>query len=171
MLSFVFLVADILLPTPSSLIMILNGKMLGPAGGALLSLAASMIASAIGFYIGQKTAKGFNRFFSAKEIKLGNELFEKYGILSIAVSKGIPILSEAVSFLSGNTSIPFKKFLFYSLLGNLPVSIIYAYVGSYASTSNSWLISGLVIGLTLCIFFVFRFVLKRKVGSTGNVSN
>lgn len=162
-LSFIFLVADIVLPIPSSLVMILNGKMLGFAGGAILSLTASMLSSSIGFYLGRTATNGFNRFFSAKEIRLGNSMFDKYGDLSIAVSKGIPVLSEAVSFLSGTTSISFKRFFIYSFSGHLPVALIYAFVGSYASSLNSYLVSGGVIVVTVCLFFIFRIVIGRRI--------
>ncbi|AXY73500.1 hypothetical protein D3H65_05695 [Paraflavitalea soli] len=132
-------------------------------GRAVLSLVASLLSSSIGFYLGRTTSRGFNRFFTAKEIQLGNSMFDRYGDISIAVSKGIPVLSEAVSFLSGTTSISFKRFFCYSLMGHLPVSAIYAFVGSYAGSLNSYLVSGGVILATIALFFVFRMVIGRKI--------
>jgi len=164
--SFILLVADIILPVPSSLVMILNGKVLGLAGGTFLSLTSSILSSSLGFYIGRTTSKGLNKFFSEKEIKMGNFLFDKYGNISIALSKGLPILSESVSFLSGNTSISFKRFLFYSFIGHLPVSFIYAFVGSYANTLDSYLVSGGIIIITVCVFFIFQILIRRKAKET-----
>jgi membrane protein DedA with SNARE-associated domain len=136
--------------------MILNGKIIGVVGGPLLSWTSSLTSSAIGFYLGRSTAKGFNRLFSEKEIHQGNLFFEKYGDLSIAVSKGIPILSEVVSFISGNTAIPFKRFFLYSMAGHMAVSLIYAWVGSYVAELNSYWVSGAVILGTVGLFLALR---------------
>ena len=100
-ISFGLLAGDILLPVPSSLLMILNGKVLGVVAGASLSLVAGMTASLIGFYLGRKSTRFVNRFFSEKDIVAGNRFFSRFGSFSITISKAIPILSETISFISG----------------------------------------------------------------------
>jgi uncharacterized membrane protein YdjX (TVP38/TMEM64 family) len=145
LLSFLFLTADIILPVPSSLVMILNGKELGFLYGSILSLMSGLSSSLIGFYLGRAAKKYVNRWFTNYELQKSEFLFYKYGRVSIIVSKALPILSEAVSVFSGTTGISFKLFLMFSLIGQLVVSCAYAYIGSFMSSANSIVASTIII--------------------------
>src|SRR5919112_3383783 len=48
------LVADVLLPVPSSLVMVAHGALFGVTGGTLLSLLGSVGAALFGFAIGRR---------------------------------------------------------------------------------------------------------------------
>ncbi|WP_370867575.1 VTT domain-containing protein [Methanolobus sp.] len=45
------------------------------------------------------------------------------------LSKMIPIVSETMACFAGLTGISWRKFIILSLLGIIPVSVYYAYVG------------------------------------------
>lgn len=148
-ISSLFLAADIILPIPSSLVMILNGKILGFAPGTLVSFLSGMASSTTGFFLGRKCNSLLNRFFSSGEQLAGNRMFGCYGHAAIAVSKALPILSEAVSVVAGTTDITLRRFLGYSALGHILVSLAYALVGNYAWSMNSSLVAGIVIAASL----------------------
>ena len=162
LLSFCFLAIDTLLPVPSSLLMILNGKILGPFLGALVSFFASLLSSAFGFYLGRSANSYFNKFFSAQDQAYSNNLFRKFGNLAITISKALPVLSEAISFVSGTTAIPFKIFLLYSATGHFVVAVIYAYLGSFSNAVNSGLVTIIIIGFAVLLSWVVQLVLKSK---------
>ncbi len=161
-LSFGFLTLDIFLPVPSSLIMILNGKFLGVWAGTLLSLSSGLMSSAIGFYLGKKVNAYLDKLFAKREKDASNWLFRKFGNLAITVSKALPILSEAISVVAGTTSTKFKVFLFYSFIGHLTVSGVYAFVGNFSTALNSGIVSGIIIMASLAIGWVLQFFVFRK---------
>lgn len=161
--SFAVLSSDIFIPVPSSVVMVLNGKVLGFFFGMLLSTTSGFVSSAIGFYLGRKSESFIDRFFSEKQQKVSNDLFQKYGLAAITLSKALPIISEAVSFLSGTTAISFRKFLWYSFIGHLIISAVYAYAGSFSSSIDSNLLSGGIIIAVLGLFYVIDRLINKKV--------
>lgn len=159
-LSFFMLAADVILPVPSSLVMIANGKILGMAGGTMLSFLAGMVSSWIGFLLGRFAGSRVNGFFSESEKRAGDLLFERFGAFAIIVSKCLPILSEVLSFVSGNTSMSLNRFLRYSIIGHAVISLMYAAVGAYANEAgNTQLISAAIIaGVLITGWLVQRFI-------------
>jgi len=162
LLSFTFMALDTLLPVPSSLLMILNGKILGPFFGTLLSLVSSLLSSAFGFYLGRSANFYFDRFFTTQDKAYSNNLFRKFGNTAITISKALPVLSEAISFVAGTTAMPFKTFLLYSTIGHLVVSVMYAYLGTFSNTIHSGLVTVLVIVFAVLFSYVVQLVLKNK---------
>ncbi|QMU27775.1 TVP38/TMEM64 family protein [Adhaeribacter radiodurans] len=162
LLSFSFMALDTILPVPSSLLMILNGKILGPFFGTLVSWCSSLLSSVFGFYLGRSANAYFDKFFSSQDKAFSNNLFQKFGNLAITISKALPILSEAISFVAGTTAIPFKTFLLYSALGHLVVSVIYAYLGSFYNAVNSGLVTIIIILSTVILGWLVQFVMKNK---------
>jgi uncharacterized membrane protein YdjX (TVP38/TMEM64 family) len=159
-LSFFMLAGDVILPVPSSLVMIANGKILGMAGGALLSFLAGMVSSCIGFLLGRFAGSRVSGFFSEPEKRAGDLLFERFGAFAVIVSKCLPILSEVLSFVSGTTSMSMNRFLRYSIIGHAIISLMYAAVGAYAQEmGNSQLISaGIIAGVLIIGWLVQRFI-------------
>lgn len=167
-LSFLFLSSDIILPIPSSLIMILNGKILGIFYGVLVSLFSGMVSSTIGFYIGKNSAVYVDKFFNEKEKEISNKLFRKFGNMAIIISKGLPIISEVISIMSGTTAINFKIFFVYSFLGNLIVSVLYVCVGSFSISVNSNIVTATFIITSLLVGWTFQIMLKQNRSTNIN---
>ncbi|QNF33960.1 VTT domain-containing protein [Adhaeribacter swui] len=161
-LSLGFLAFDTLLPVPSSLLMILNGKVLGFLGGSLVSWAGSLVSSVLGFYLGRSANPLFDKFFSAQDKTFSNNFFRKYGNMALLVSKALPILSEAVSFVAGTTAMSFKTFLLYSALGHLIISLVYGYLGSFSNSLHSGLITVIIILSTVFLGWLVQYFLKNK---------
>ncbi|AHM60699.1 hypothetical protein D770_12210 [Flammeovirgaceae bacterium 311] len=164
-LSFVLLMSDILLPVPSSLIMILNGKVLGLLWGTVLSLVSGIVSSTIGFYGGRKSAKVLNSLFSSKELEAGNKLFMRFGTFGIALSKALPVLSESLSFVAGTTAVNFRTFLTYSFIGQSVVSFLYAYTGGLTVEMDSNFVAAAIIGLTLLLSWLLQWLVKPEDAS------
>lgn len=161
-ISFLLLLSDIILPVPSSLLMILNGKILGFFPGALLSLFSGLASSLLGFYLGRKANRLLQRFFSSKEIEAGNRLFARYGNLAVSLSKALPVLAEAVSFLAGTTSMSGKTFFLYSFIGQSVVAIVYAYIGRMTNAYDSNLVSAIIIVAALLMAWGVQAIAVRR---------
>lgn len=162
LLSFSFMALDTLLPVPSSLLMILNGKILGPFFGTLLSLVSSLLASMFGFYLGRSANSYFDKFFAAQDKAYSNNLFLKFGNLAVTISKALPVLSEAISFVAGTTSMPFKTFVLFSVIGHFVVAVGYAYLGSFSNAINSGLVTVFVIVFAVLFSYGIQLALKRN---------
>lgn len=159
--SFFFLGSDVLLPIPNSLIMILNGKVLGIYSGTLLSTVAGVVSSSIGFFLGRKSDRWLNRFFSSAEKEVSNRLFQRWGKGAVAVSKALPVLSESLSFVAGTTTMSFRTFLLYSLLGHCVVGLMYAYVGEVSRTIDSSFIPAAFTALAVLLVWLVQYATKR----------
>ena len=147
--SFLILSSDILLPVPSSIVMYTNGLVLGVAYGALLSFVASLVSACVVYYLGRFTN------FNFKNHDKTSKFIERYGTISIVLSRGVPILSESISYVSGYNKIPFKNFFVLNIIGYIPVCLTYALLGHLGSTQNTFIIcfvASLVVA-ALCWFF------------------
>jgi uncharacterized membrane protein YdjX (TVP38/TMEM64 family) len=163
--SFTALTSDIVLPVPSSIVMYLNGAVLGLLPGALLSIASVMISSVIGYIIGLVSEKIMNKNGTHRT---SNELLEKTGPLAIILTRGIPILSESIIIVAGYNRVSFGKFLLWNTIGYVPVCFTYSYLGSISSSQNAFLISfGVSIAISFAFWMIGRRVLNAKSRSNA----
>ncbi len=165
-LSGMLLILDIILPIPSSLIMILNGKILGIWFGSLLSLTTGLASAIIGFYIGRRLKSIINPFFSADEIYRSDQMFKRFGLISICLSRALPIIAESLSVLSGTTSMTSRAYFIYSFVGQFLTSIIYGVAGSMTNTINSNLLLGSIIVCILVLVWIVT--IKQKIAVKKN---
>lgn len=168
LISFGLLSADSLLPVPSSIVMFMNGAVLGLVGGFVLSLVAAMSSSFIGYYIGFQLSGVANRFFNTKETETAETLLERYGWLAILMSRGLPILAESVAMVTGNLKYGLRPFFWSNLVGYIPVCAIYALAGHYSFETQSLLIAFAVNLLLASVFWIA----DRRINKTKyDVSN
>ena len=164
------LVADVLLPVPSSLIMIANGAMFGIWTGTLLSMIGGVLATMTGFYLGKKGAVIVNKFIPATEQERAKVLMEKWGLLAVIITRPVPVLAESVSIIAGVVKIKGSQMLFASVAGLLPAAIIYAVTGAYSITAQSTVWSFVSVIFIGGIFWIAgRIYSGRKKNSTEPV--
>ena len=132
---------DLILPIPSSLVMIMSGVLFGGVGGGLLSFFGSMLGNVAGFELARKYGLAFaRRLMGKKDFSRLGHVLEQYGPLAIILSRPIPILMETLSLVAGITGMKRRSFLVSCCAGTVPVSFIYSFAGSL---SLEW-ISGFV---------------------------
>ncbi len=156
-LSFLILSSDIVLPVPSSIVMHFNGMVLGTFLGASLSLTSVMISSIVGYYLGRST----EWFIKSKSNTKESDFFSKYGVFAIILSRGIPILSESIVLICGYNRFNFKSFMGYSLLGYVPICLLYAYFGNL---SNNLFFIAIFISILLSFiaWYIGKQIAKRN---------
>ncbi|HET7228917.1 MAG TPA: VTT domain-containing protein [Longimicrobium sp.] len=140
------LVADVLIPVPSSLLMIANGAFFGVAGGTALSLAGGVGAAALGWALGRRGTRAAERFVPAGERVRAIALVERWGVLAVIASRPVPILAEAVAIAAGLAGMRFGRLVGSSLAGSVPAAFLYALTGAHAARLDS---APLVFGLVL----------------------
>jgi uncharacterized membrane protein YdjX (TVP38/TMEM64 family) len=152
------LVADVFLPVPSSVVMTAHGALFGVAAGTLLSLAGSLGAAALGFFVGRRSNRLLERLVSPAEKARADEMLKRYGALAVVVTRPIPLLAETTAILAGASPLGWGKMLGASLAGSLPPALLYALTGA---TSRSFGSGALMFALILVVTAVTWFLGKR----------
>jgi uncharacterized membrane protein YdjX (TVP38/TMEM64 family) len=148
------LVSDVLLPIPSSIIIMLNGKLFGAVVGTLISLVGTMGSSVLAFYIGRCGGPLLDRVMSPEEHARGNAMLKNWGPLAIIVTRPIPLLAESVSVMAGTSPMSWRSMLLASLAGNIPACAIYATTGASVDKVTDPLMLLVVVTGTGGIFFL-----------------
>ena len=115
------LIADIVLPVPSTIVVMASGALLGFPGGVTVSCVGLLISNAIGYVIGLKTAPERQAIVTHTSMHL----------FAMAVSKWVPLVSETSAILAGRQKMPVIQFLSASILGVLPFSVFFAFLGHH----------------------------------------
>lgn len=147
--SFLILVSDILLPVPSSVIMLSNGYVLGAVNGFFLSYISANVAAIFGYYLGKLATNKFGIEVSPD----ANRFLSRYGLMAIILSRGVPILSESVSIVCGYNRVGFRKYLILSLSGYLPVCVVYSWLVGMDTTRNIFIGTFLAFGFISLILW------------------
>ncbi len=166
MLAFIILLIlgfDVILPVPSSVVMISNGVLFGVLWGGLLSVAGGLISAALGYYIGAKSKRLAAKFTGPADEARAHAFLEKYGYAAIIASRPIPVLAESVAVISGTLNLRFGKVLLNSAIGLIPIAFVYSFTGAYsASLDNAFWAFGLNIGVAALFWLITR--RRKKAG-------
>ena len=128
------LIADVLLPVPSSAIMVAHGALFGLWAGMFLSLVGSAGAALVAFGIGRSGGAWVARFVSPEEQQRADYLLERWGAIAIVATRPVPILAETVVILAGASSMGWARAAGAALVGSLPPAAMYALAGAMAVT-------------------------------------
>lgn len=153
-LGFALLVADVFLPVPSSLVMIAHGAFFGVAAGTLLSLAGSVAAAWVGFFVGRRGGPWLERVIPADERAEVEALVARWGKLAVLVSRPVPLVAETVAVAAGASAMGWGELSAAASLGSIPAALLYAVTGATAARLDSFL---LVFGLVMLIAGGFWF--------------
>lgn len=146
------LVADVLLPVPSSGVMLAHGALFGIVVGAALSLIGSLGAFAVGFGLGRRGERALDRLVPEEERSRADRLLGRWGVLAIVVTRPVPILAETTAFVAGTSPLGWRTSLFAALVGSLPAAVLYAVAGALAASfSTGAVVFAVVVLLGLMI--------------------
>lgn len=148
------LVADVVLPVPSSAVMIAHGALFGVAVGGLLSLVGAVGAAALGFALGRRGSRLLERMVSAGTKARADALLERWGALAIVVTRPIPLLAETTAILAGASRMSWARLLGASAGGVLPASVLYALAGASGRAGSSGFVVFGVVALFAGIIWV-----------------
>lgn len=129
---FGLLVADVVVPVPSSLVMVANGALFGVVGGAVLSLAGAVGAAMVGFVLGRRGSALLGAVVPAGELRRADALIQRWGLLAVIVSRPVPVLAEAVAIMAGASTMRARTMAFAAAAGALPGAVLYAVAGAMA---------------------------------------
>jgi uncharacterized membrane protein YdjX (TVP38/TMEM64 family) len=125
------LTVDLLVPVPSSVLMILSGAVFGIVPGGLLALAGSLAGNILGFEAARRYGRdATRRVIGDAQLARMQAVFARHGALAILVSRPLPVLMETLSVAAGLSGMGRAAFLAASLAGTVPVVFVYSWAGS-----------------------------------------
>lgn len=152
------LIADVLLPVPSSLVMVAHGAIFGVVVGTFLSLSGMVGAALFGFAIGRRGGKFLDRVVTPAERLRANYLLARWGALAIIVTRPIPLLAETVAIMSGASSLSWATIALASFAGSLPPALLYALTGAAVANFQN---TSLMFGVVLLVAGLFWLIGRR----------
>ncbi|MCW2135400.1 TVP38/TMEM64 family protein [Arthrobacter sp. VKM Ac-2550] len=152
------LIACVVLPVPSSVVMIAHGALFGVVLGAVLSLVGSISAAMVGFAIGRGGGPLLERLVPASERQRADALLERWGMLAVVVTRPVPMLAETTAILAGaSRAMSWPRVGLAAALGSVPAAVLYAVAGSIAVGIGSVpLVFALVLGVAALTWLVER---------------
>ena len=161
------LIADVLLPVPSSLVMVAHGALFGTFTGTLLSLSGSVGATLFGFWIGRRGGPLLERLIPPNERARANLMIDRWGALAVVATRPMPLLAETTAILAGASDLSFRSVFSAGLVGSIPPSLLYALAGSIAATFQN---TALMFAVVMSVTGIF-WVVNRRVMKSGNRSS
>jgi len=135
---------------------------------------ASIIGAVLGdttsYYLGRygrRFFKDHHRYLSTKNLEVGHQVFEKYGVVSIVVARFIGPIRPIIPIVAGTTHMDFTDFMLWNFVGATLWSVAYLALGVFVG--KSWHIfgeyvseAGLVLSVLGIVIFVFLLKMERK---------
>lgn len=143
------LIADVVLPVPSSVVMVSQGALFGVAMGTALSVLGAVGSTIAGYGLGRWGGSPvLRRVCSAAERDRAELLMCRWGLLAVAATRPVPLLAETIAVVAGASSLGFVRTTVAATVGSLPGALLYSLAGSLGAAAPSGL---LVFAIVLAI--------------------
>ncbi|UVI32770.1 TVP38/TMEM64 family protein [Paenibacillus spongiae] len=165
----VFLLVTLLAAIPGVPFGIVGGIMGAKYGiwlGSLLNLAASTAAAGIAYLVFRYLFRTWASALTTRStaLKRWNQAWEKHAFPFILIARMIPILPAfLINLNAGVMNLPFKPFLLATLLGKIPVMVVFAYIGNQMKNGVwTWMIVAAIYGVFLAVVYRFYKLYRKK---------
>jgi membrane protein DedA with SNARE-associated domain len=133
---------DIILPTPSSLVMVACGFILGFWKGFLVAFIGNTISVILGYWLGANAGRLItSKWVGEEECEQLEDLYNRIGDWVIVVSRAVPVMAETSVIFAGMSKMKYSRFILMATLSNLALSAVYAFVGAFSGNVNSFLLA------------------------------
>jgi uncharacterized membrane protein YdjX (TVP38/TMEM64 family) len=123
------LVADVVLPVPSSLVMVAHGALFGVVPGVLLSVAGSTGATVVALAVGRRGGPFLDRLVPPPERARGDAVLRRWGAVALVVTRPVPVVAETTALLAGASRLPWPRALAAAVTGSVPPALVFALAG------------------------------------------
>ena len=129
------LMADIVLPVPSSVVMLAHGALFGVIPGAALSLLGRTGNAVVGVLIGRGAGNLLGRRSrTANDSGKGAELVGRWGLAAVVFTRPIPVLAESTLVAAAAVGLSPLAVIAAAVVGALPEAVLYAVAGGIATS-------------------------------------
>jgi uncharacterized membrane protein YdjX (TVP38/TMEM64 family) len=143
------LTADVLLPVPSSVVMVAHGALFGLVPGAALSLLGGVSATLVGFALGRRGRGIVERVTTPAQRARADRLLTRWGPWAVVSTRAVPVLAETVAVLAGTSRMRWSVLICAGAAGTAVPALAYAAAGAGADGGVSMLAAlGLALGFS-----------------------
>lgn len=152
----------IVAPLPAFLIAITNGVLFGVWWGAALSWSSALVGATLCFFIARRFGRPIViKLISESTLAATDGFFSRYGKYAILIARLVPVISfDAISYAAGLTGMRFLGFGVATGIGQLPATILYAYLGDQMTGTIPLLFWAL--GVVIAVFIVMALILLSR---------
>jgi uncharacterized membrane protein YdjX (TVP38/TMEM64 family) len=156
------IVADVVLPVPSTAVIAALGILYGPVIGGLIGGVASMLAGSAGYWLCRAAGPDIGERLAGRAGMIeARRLFERWGFVLVALSRWFPVLPETVAFLAGLISAPFPRFLAALAAGALPLGLVFATAGHLGAEAPLAVVAASALAPVLLWLAIRRLIAAR----------
>ncbi len=138
----VLLMADIVLPIPSTVVMSALGWMYGWWVGGLVASLGSFLSGLAAYALCRSLGRPAALWIAGAEgLQRGERWFAHRGGWLVALSRWTPVLPEAVACLAGLVKMPWRPFVISLACGSLPLGFAFAAIGHLGQSNPTWAIA------------------------------
>ncbi len=141
------LAADVVLPVPSSAVLIASGAALGPVLGAVAGTLGVVAGATVGYVLGARVG----REPSGPDAARARRLVARWGAAAIVLTRPVPLLAESTAIVAGTTRMPPGRFLAAVVAGALPTGVGLALAGHAGTSSLDPTSLGMVVAVTAAL--------------------
>ena len=123
----------------------------------------NILASMVGYFVGMKVGYPILRYFSSEEVlEKAKKLFNKWGVMAVAIGAFTPIPYTIVVFLAGISKMDFKKFIIAGIIGRVPRYVLGGYIIASITSINSDQLNEymLILSISGMLLFGLYYVLQ-----------
>lgn len=157
------LASDVVLPIPSSLVMIADGAAFGVVLGTVLSTVGATASALIGYVIGRGAGDRTRDWLGPEATLRLQDLLSRHGLAVVVLTRPIPILAEVTALMAGSGRMPARGFLVASIVGAAVTSLVYAAAGAGAAAGKAgWLAFGGALAMAAGFWLVGQRATRRR---------
>lgn len=172
----IYTVIETLLIIPPIEIILTPLVLSNPSDWLIYSLNAiffTFFASALGYYIGMKIGYPILTKITSKDlVDKAHNLFDKYGVLAVAIVGFTPIPYTIVVFLAGISKMNFIKYMISAMIARSSRFIIVSYFVSkfIEAGSKAQMYYAIIGGAIIILYFIVDTIIKKYKKSKQEVS-
>lgn len=148
LLGVALLVFDVVLPVPSSVVMVALGAAFGAVAGTALSTLGGVGSLCLAGWLGRRSRTPVQRWL-ADDLDRAETLVARYGAVAVMVSRPVPVLAESVALVAAASGMRPLRFIAAGVAGVVPVSLVYAAAGRAGGQANGLVLAAVLIGMSL----------------------
>lgn len=139
------MVADILIPVPTTVLITLLGQKYGVLLGGAIATAGSFLSGITAYGCTRMLGRPFAAWLLGPEQQRAEAFFAGSGAFAVACSRWLPLLPEAISCLAGLARMPFGKYCAALLCGAAPMCFAYAALANISTNSLAPLLASIIL--------------------------
>lgn len=130
------LAGDVVLPVPSSVVVMASGAVFGLTLGAVIAGTGLLAGTALGYAIGRSARPWATRMLGDADAAFLASAVAHRGAVAVAATRPLPIVAELTAIAAGTARLPLVRFVVGAGAGSAVTATCFAAVGASGASSS-----------------------------------